>query len=524
MRRLGPQTAAAVGLCLLGVLCAYVWFAPGRFADDHYWAYLWRFEVSDPGSLSSLLDVAFSADRVAGWRPGQRATQALVQWIGGGGPEARLIAALLLALVQAGLLFVVLRLLRLDFAPAASAALLLATAPWIDTTRLWFSSTYLTLASCFYLAGLAAALAGLRAARAAPQIGWHSVALVFYAAACTTVLFVGVVVVSAVLYWVAAGRRAAALRWPADLLVAIAVAVPSGVALNESRHGDFSIAHLWDRLWEALEALAGVLVDALPGDRVLEFPFGLIVVGMVAWGLMLAVRRGPPLAPEVRRWLAVAAVAAFFSIVGILPILPEIDGFKPVTSGIANRLAAGAAPGLVVVIVALIWLAALAVTAILKRPQVALPLACALVALDAIGYAMRVRDDGDAWESAAADQEQVLDAIGGAGVAPGDSVVTFGAPLLITGGFLPVFGAIDLEYAAAVRFDDRDLRARPFAPPPILSLVCGEAGAVLYDGLEKKRLDYPYGRLVFVNVPAATSTRIATRDQCAGALAAPGAR
>src|SRR4029453_18037058 len=99
-------------------------------------------------------------------------------------------------------------------------------------------------------------------------------------------------------------------------------------------------------------------------------------------------RGGSP--PALGPWLITAPAATVVVAAGYLVLLPAA-GYNPAHRGIANRVNAFSALGIAAFVYALVMLAALQLGDRLRRP--AAPIAVALTALLAVGYAVRLQAD-----------------------------------------------------------------------------------------------------------------------------------
>jgi hypothetical protein len=89
--------------------------------------------------------------------------------------------------------------------------------PFADSTHLWFSATDSDVTIVLYLLGVIVAIRGLR--RIGPSaIAHHVVAVALFA--CSILIYestASVIMLTGILYWCLAGRRAALQRWPVDI-------------------------------------------------------------------------------------------------------------------------------------------------------------------------------------------------------------------------------------------------------------------------------------------------------------------
>ena len=508
---------AAVAVALYGVY-------PSRGAivsDD--WGFVGFYPTVGGGnaSLWELID----ATNFPGYKPGNNLFSPLVWWAAGENFAAYFWVGIALTALECSLFYAVLRLVGLRWAAAGTMALLLVLLPSVDATRLFYSAMHQTLAASLYLGGVAAALVGLRAASNRGRIALHGLAAVLYIAAIFTHEAFGVLIpFTAALYVVAAGRNEAWPRWFVDLGVTV---VAGAVATNaaEVREGETSIGHVTDRFEPVVSSASEVFWALIPGDHLLGTLPTLLLLAALAASVAVAVRRGGVLSEAARSWAVIAAFGLAFTVIGFASLLPATDGFEPTYHGQLNRLTVPASFGEVALIAALLWLAAIAIASLVRRPRLALALAAVAVAGTAIAWARDERRGQDLWARADSEQERVLDAVD-AGLAaqprPVTGVVSFGHPQFVSTelGFVQVFQSDDLGRALGVR-RDLELDARPYLPT---SACDRDAFRFTAPDLGTARPSvFPYGELLFVDVRSGAAIRVASQAQCKRAVARWGA-
>jgi hypothetical protein len=171
-------------------------------------------------------------------------------------------------------------------------------------------------------------------------------------------------------------------------------------------------------------------------------------------------------------------------------MLVPAASFTPRLPGLENRINLLAAPAIVTLVYSLLMIAALlAFRRVRPWRGWSLYAATAATVLIAVGYAVRLADDQDAWEYAAKEQQRVLGVMHEAVPRPpaGGTIYTFGQ-LGEAGPRVPVFYATwDLTSAGRLLWRDFELEAYP--------AFKGARFACLRDRVLPRRLPTPYGDL-----------------------------
>jgi hypothetical protein len=520
--RLGRrEVLLAGGLLLLLVTAVYVRHVPtGTWvADDWTWIRLFHFME---GSRESPLDLfAASHELFPNYRPiDSQVLQPLMGFISGEARGPRVFIGIVLTALEAVLFYVVLRLARLRWLPAAGGAALLGLLPSLDTTRLWFSAFHQTLAASLYLGGLVAALMSLRASDLKAEIVLAVGSAAMYAAAISTYeAFVAIVPLSVLVYAVIVGVRPARRRWPLDLAVTALVGYVASKAAAETRAPDLSASHLLDRAEQVGGEALDIFRISLPAQRLLWGPLGLILGALILVGLARALRRRGPVASAARGWLVVGGIGFTFACAGLLPLLPGESELALSWTGNNNRLNLAPSLGHVVLLLAIIWLAAIGITEALGRSRLLTPLAVGILAASTASFAAEDWQNLDAWAEAKREQDHVLGGIKsvlGPNPSPRTGVITFGNRYETSEG-VRIFYSSDLTFALRVMYDDDTLSATSFRPD--FRPRCGP-DALVTVGVEPRGasiatdVTYPYGNLYFVDFRHSSWERISRPRQC----------
>jgi hypothetical protein len=504
---------------LLGVLAAATYARHvargGWYYDD--WAWIGTLSVAEPG-LGGLYEAA----RTETHRPLFAATMCLLYLVGGEGQAPYLVAGAGIAAAQGALAYAVLRLARIGAALAVPLAAMLVVLPVIDATRLWTAALPVAVAVCLLLAGTAVALLGVRTTGPS-AVALHAGALVLYAAAILTYELVAPVVgLAALLYVAAAGRRAALVRWPADVVVAGLSLLAISDAAEERRDVTLDLAHIADRAGDMLAPSRDVFGALFPLEAVLHGPAGVALLLAGAVGAVLALRRGEAAAAAIRQWLLVAVIGLLAAAAGLAGLLPADAYYVPRLTGVGDRISAVAALGALALLVALVWLVAFGLASLVRRPSAAMPIAVAALLVTAAGLVRDELRNQDAWAASWIHSQEVVGAVResvGTDAPSGAGVVTLGHADRILPDDVPVFADVwDLRGAMRLLWDDPDATGYRWPGGGVCTRTALDLGA---PGEDAYRL-LPYGRLWFVYVPVYRARRIDNRSDCERAVADAG--
>jgi len=499
------DAAVLAGLAVVAVLAYGLYaFRGGFYSDDWNFAAVYKAESADGfvAGVANLLEISVS-------RPVGTVYAAVRSELFGVDPTGHLVLAAALGLAVTMLFYAVLRELGMRPLHAGPIALLALLFPLADSARLWAAGSAASLAVCQYLAGVLLAFAALRR-RGAAAVAMHAGSVALYAASVMSYEFTLVaVLLSITLYWGRVPNRVAIGRWAVDLLAMVAVL---GLATAQTTVPREPISSLPERVAEVTAGALSVVswsvfpVGGTTDVSAARLVGGLIVVAVLGTALVRVWRAERH--AELRRWLVVAAAATAVIVAGYLVLLP-VAGYNPAHRGIANRVNTFSALGVVALVYALVMLASLQLGERLRRP--AAPIALALTALLAVGYAVRLQSDERSWRDAANAQERVLAEVADTPAPPrGGGLAAFGVRAFAAPG-VPVFHqSWDLTGALRLLWDDQSLQAYPVNNGR--AVACAPAGVEVTGEDETPRL--PYGRTRFFDAATGRSVRIGSRSDC----------
>jgi hypothetical protein len=498
--------------------------------------------VMDDWALVARLDAAHRVDGLQGafsaamdiiYRPGYGFTLFAEWLIGRDGQAPYLAIGVSLIATHGGLLYATLRYMGLAPLAALVPSILFVTVPSIDGARLWFASYNALWSTTFFLAGSLLAFRGLRASGRSAVLLHIGAVLLYFAAGVTYEIALPLVLLAPVAYALVHGLRAAAIRAPADWLAAgaaLAVIVPGA---EETRGGDFSIGHIADRLSETRREWLAVLEQSIPAHGLLLGPVGWVLAVLAVAGLVLAWRE-PEQRRAVRAWSLLTVCGLAWTWAGLAALLPATSYYIPRWQGISSRFAALSWLGEAVLLTGVLWLLAIGLATLLRRPAFSSAVAVLAALATAGTWASQEHTNQKAWSTAWREAQNVMSSVKSAlpEIPRGSAVVTFRHPVIAdTGGVVgaldpwppggvPIFQSTwDLDGAVRLLYRDESLRALPFLP----GSACGAGGWRLPAdvGVPAFQQD-PVWRyrpgLFFVDVAGRRASRIDSRAACRTAV------
>lgn len=495
-------------LSIVGIAAYASYVAKGGFyADD--WSHAASFNFAEPPRYwSSVADI----ESVVGGRPLTALLMPAPHALFGLDREAHLALALGLGIATSLCLYLLLRTLAIAPLHSGAIAVLALLFPWSDVIRLWPTGSVIGISVPLALLGVVLALRGLSRG-GGPGIAIHAGAgALYFASLLIYEATAGVIALAGLLYFGRASLRTAARRWLADIVVVVAALSYSLSRTVEARHvGSISerIGDLDEFARQSARLVGSALLPVSKPGPVLA------LVLLAALGTVLAavvrIRRRPE--PELRQWLAITAAAglaitsSYFIFLG--------SNLHPGDPGIDMRANAVAGAGFCVLAYAIVATA----SHLLLRSRAAAAGVTVIAALAiAVGYGVRLRDDEDTWQRAAALQGRVLDAIQ-QDLAPlprSSTVLTFGFPAQ-AGPQVPVFEkSYDLDSAARIHLADRTLGAYPVYRG--VKVRCRSDRLVVEGPGDYDRIRALYGRLYFLDVESGATERIEGAGTCREAL------
>jgi hypothetical protein len=424
--------------------------------------------------------------------------------------------SVVLAASMSTLLFIVLRQLGLERIHAGAIAALVLVFPTADSTVLWVAGSNAHLNISLFLAGLIVALHGLRMTGHSAR-AWHAGALALYA---LSILFAettaGPVLLSVFIYRLLVPWRAAARRWAADVVVALAAIAYVG---SRTRQPIVSAHAQWDHVVQIVSDAVRIIELAGVTTGQTRIP-GPVIVAVVALGAMawFVLPKGGAIRGELGRWLLVTVAGVAALAAGYLMLVPGSSYYAPSAQGLGNRVNALAAPGYAIVLYSLAAMIACGLLALRSGWVLVTAATAAVAVLLAAFWIGEVRKDQSAYTNAYALAKHSLRVIDHRVPKPprGTTVYTFGIPKE-TASVVPVWDASwDLTGALTILWRDRTIFGIP--SPTISDVRCTrraiEPIGSLYPG---GRFASTYGRALFVNIATAHVQAITDRKVCEAA-------
>jgi hypothetical protein len=478
----------------------------GFYYDD--WGVLALGRFPSPGGLLHGLWLDY------GQRPGQVIYYAALDEALGLHAALRLALAAAMVLIEATCLYALLRRLGLAFGHAFTISALVLVFPFSDSTWLWGILSLNSLVIAASLGGIILALRALESS-GCRSLALHAVSLSLYTLGVLSYeVFAAAVPLAGLLYVRAVGFRRARARWALDVVAVCAALVvartllPVDVATPSRTQSLAGMAAHVGLIARQGARLAGAA--ALPIGGISPW-FG---AGLLAAVLTLGALRQRRLSAAGRRcedgrWLVIAGAGVVLALAAWSVYVPASDHYAPSALGTVNRINAGAAIGVALLIYACLVLLGrlLATTLRLPRPAAAAAVAAGALVLGG-AYLNRTASDARAWDSAAADQRQLLANLHAAVPRPGPRAVLFAFNAAESvGPGVPVLNTtLDLTSAIRLSFSSRGLVGVPLGATA--KLACAPAGP-LADGVAGA-----YGSSYLVDVAARRAVRLTDRAQC----------
>jgi hypothetical protein len=502
----------AAGAVVLGlitvVMCATHIRSGGYYYDD--WSVLELGRFPPPGGLLHDLWLYY------GQRPGQVLYYDTLDRALGLHASLRLALAGTMVLIEATLLFVLLRRLGLAVRDGLAIAALALTFPFSDSVWLWGILSLTSLAIAASLLGVLLALRALESS--GPRaFALHTASLLLYAVGILSYeVFAVAGCLMGFLYVRAVGLRRARLRWALDVVtiaatLALARAVlPIDIA-TPSRAQSLTgmVAHV-GQMARAGAQLVGAA--ALPFGAVSPWIGTGLLAAVLASAAALRVRlsRGDALRAQLGGWLAIAGAGAVLAVAGWAVYVPAPAHYSPTAAGTVNRMNALAAIGIAIGVYACLVLLVSMVGRLLRFPRAAVALTAAAAAtLLGAAYLRQTAADARSWDAAAADQHRVLADLHAAlpRLTPTTIVYAFDAPTAVGPGIPVLNTTLDLTSAIRIAYSSPKLVGVPVARAA--SVACGRRGP-LAGGVGGS-----YGSSYLVDVGARQAVRLSGPEQCA---------
>jgi len=477
-------------------MCAVHIRRGGFYYDD--WAVLATGRFPPPGGLLHGLWLDY------GQRPGQVLYYATLDRAFGLHSAPRLALAAAMVLVEAVCLYALLRRLGLAARHAGVIAALSLTFPFSDSVWLWGILSLTSLAIAAALLGVILALRALDSS-GGRALALHVASLSLYAVSIVSYeVFAVAGTLVGLLYVRAVGFRRARARWALDVvtigvtLAVVRTALPIDVATpsrTQSLAGMVAHAGLIARLGVRLLGAA-----ALPIHGVSPWVgVGLLAAVLAAAALQRPWRAGDA-GVELRGWLAVAGAGALVAVAAWTVYVPAPDHYAPTAWGTVNRVNAGAAIGIAILLYASLMLLARMLARLARRPAGAAGVAAGVAALGlGAAYVRQTAVDAHAWDRAAADQRRLLaDLHAVLPRLPKRAIVyAYNAPRTVGPG-IPVLNTnLDLTDAVRISYSSPTLIGVPVAGAA--SVACAPSGRLAAR---------PYARSYLVDLGARPAARL----------------
>jgi len=472
LRELGIAWA---GLALLGFLA----FLPhilhgGLYLDDWSDAAGALYPPDGSGVLPAF---SFFNDLLHSCRPVLIVFIPLKYFVFGTQVEYLLVLSVVLAVIAAGLMYGILRVLGLPWHHAGAISSLTLVYPWFDSTRFWESANPITLAVVFGFLGLWLALIGLS------RNSWrvHAGATLLYLLSMMTYeVTLPLIAVAGILYTIRNGWRTARLRWAVDLVM-VAIA-----ALWNRAHTPKSVSSLsenLDHLQQIVKQGGELLARTVfplgidPHTSLMLTGLALIFATAIGVYLLTTSARGANLDAGLRRWLLLGLGGLLVASLGWAIFVPADPYYTPSVFGVTNRVNGLAGFGLVLVVYAALGIVGYGIARLIRGgPRTAAITTLVLALLLGAAYVHVLERHGRLWRSAYQHELNVIGRIHATFPSLPDETTVFAAnyPTNVTLGVTTFATTWDLDGMVKLTYQNRSLRAYPITEE--LPLECRPKG------------------------------------------------
>jgi len=503
------EVAAVAGAAVLAALLFVPRIVEGGFFDDD-WQFLEQYRFApEPGFFGAVENFDENS-----FRPGQMLYWPVKYALFGADPSAHLTWSVAWAIVMSVALFVLLRQLGVARTHSAVIAILVLICPVADANRLWTGADVGPFAIALFLIGANVSLQAFRRSGAL-ALSLHAAGLVLYLASVLTYeIAATAMLVSIALYAWCAPWRPAVTRWAVDV---VAIGATLVFVTSNTFYDRLTLREQAEHAVTVAKGGAALITPALLPFGTPPRWLGLVVAAAVIAAAAMVLRRLPrDDARAGRLWRLLGAAAAGMVAAGVawLMFVPSAE-FAPLDPAQRNRVNGLASVGLVAFAYSVVLLAGELLAQWRGREvlRVAVPaVACAAIAA---GYAVKIEQDGTAWNRAADDQAQILAVVIEAVGRPprGSTIYTVGAPTY-TPDDIPTFAATwDLKGALVNRWSDATLHAYPMDATSKYS--CARDSITMYSGNDIFEVQKgTYGRTFVVDVPRRRSIPVRSGADC----------
>lgn len=446
---------------------------------------------------------------------------ALNEWLGGD-TEAWFAWQIASCVVMCLAVYALLREVGLGYLDAAAISALLLVLPASAALWLWSPIVHASLAIALGSVGFLLALRAFRT-RGARRVALHLASLAaFVLSLLLYEVCLPLFLASVLLYALQAPRRQAVGRWLLDCTVVLPLALTvtsSSDAMDQGVGG--SISHAGDMIAELPSMLFGAL---LPFGSVRAVAF-VALIAIYIWALAAMRRRScdDRFRARLRQLLAITAAGLALIALGYAIYVPGLDYYRPLATGIADRVNAVAGIGWTLCLYSLAGLIATLLTQTLRPARLYAGIAtAALTVALGLSWLAPIADESRAYIAAYEEGERVLRVVERAVPDPprGAAIWAFGQPVEAAEG-VPVFANYwNMSAAVELTYDDRAVRG--FVAFQGTTFEC-RAGGVVPTGHfeypppppgELGRFGSRYGRTYFVDTAQGQLASIDSRARC----------
>lgn len=417
-----------------------------------------------PGGSGVGAAFSFANDLLSSCRPVLILFIPLKYLIFGTDVEYLLTLSVVLAVLAAGLMYAVLRVLKVPWYHAWVISALTIAYPWFDSTRFWESANPITLAVVFAFAGLWMALVGLS------RHSWQfhaGAALLYLLSMLSYEVTLPFIAMAGVLYTARNGWRAARFRWATDLvMVGIAGLWNRTHTPKEVSSLSDNLSHLEQIIRQGGELLARTLFPVGIDPHTSTMLAGLAVVfaaGIAAYALLPGARTAKS-GWGLRGWLLLGASGLLIAALGWAVFIPADPYYTPSVFGVTNRVNGFAGFGLVLVVYAALGIVGYAVGRLVKGiPWITAVTTLSLAVMLGAAYVHVLERHSGLWRDAYRHEVTTIERIHSAFPRLPDGTTVFAAnyPTNVTLGVTIFATTWDLDGMVKLTYENRTLRAYP---------------------------------------------------------------
>ncbi len=448
------------------------------------------------------------------------------------GEHTRLYSALIagLAVLMAFALYLLLRELRFTVVQSLAIMLLSIVAPAAETVRMWFTIGGVQIALTLYFVGLMIAMKAFATdGKASKRLQLISYSL-YVASAIYVETALPLIAISVLVYLTRAPVKAALWRWAADLVIVVAgYAATLAFVSSHNGFGKLPASQWGEHIHLLADQTYTVVARALGPLSTSDRAFAALGVVALAGACVALWRRGSlsdPARRELYRWSATFGISTAAIVVSYGVYVPAMLYYEPLGPGLATHINSVIAAPLAAGVVAIVMLAKLVATELLRgmprRVLLCVPIvAVAWYATIAVEGIAGVRSDAHIWAYASERGGHVLNVLRRRlpDPLPSSTIYTFGEAGTVAPGMPIFYTSWEQTNAVKIAYNRADVSSFPVVAEGI-QIDCAPNGVIPTVAGAPVESASPYRRSYFFDVPSGRTVLITSQRACARALGA----